>query len=79
MKLTQLMARERRVRYLHARDGNLWYQVVGTTFVFPIPFAQVGTATYPAEDNVGLYLTFIRPHYTALQAEGAEIRELEAA
>lgn len=59
----------RQVRFLRYRAGNLWY-VTETGFEFPVPIADIGEATFLAEDKATLFVRYIRKHL-ALSAERA--------
>jgi hypothetical protein len=44
---------------VHCRDGAVWYRT-GCGFEFPVPFAEIGTATFYAEDRAPLFIRYIR-------------------
>jgi hypothetical protein len=57
----------RRVRFVRANAGNLWY-VTELGFEFPVPFEDMGNATFLAEDKAMLFMRYIRKHSQAIEA-----------
>lgn len=47
------------VRFLYAENGALWY-VTESGVKFPVPFSEVGTATFQAEDKGIFFMRWIR-------------------
>ncbi len=54
------LVKGKRVRFEYYRDGNLWYDVVGEDFLFPVPIDDVGTAMFKREDKAILFMRYIR-------------------
>ncbi len=59
------------VRFVHYFDGDLWYEVVGQDFQFPVPLEDTGTATFLAEDKAILFMRYIRKHIGTLNDVGS--------
>lgn len=55
------LVKDRLVRFKYFRGRELWYEVLGTNFTFPVPIDDVGTAVMPFEDKAILYMRWIRP------------------
>lgn len=49
----------RRVRFIHYKDGQLWYE---TEFqeTFPVPITDLGSATAYAEDKALMFMRYMR-------------------
>ena len=57
----------RMVRFVRYRAGMLWY-ATESGFEFPVPIADVGEATFLAQDKATLFMRYIRRHLDLLQA-----------
>lgn len=57
------------VRFVFFRDGELWYEVVGTDFQFPISGDDLKGATFKAEDKAILFMRWIRRYIKMLELE----------
>jgi hypothetical protein len=53
------------VKFIFYRDSNLWYKTE-CGFEFPVPIADVGTATFLAEDKAMLFMRYIRQHISLI-------------
>lgn len=53
------VSENRRVRFVHFHDGNLWY-VTEFQELFPVPVSDLGTATAHAEDKALLFMRYMR-------------------
>ena len=58
-----------RVRFAFYRKGELWYEVVGTKFLFPVPIDDTGDASFLAEDKGILFMRYIRKYLESLAEE----------
>lgn len=58
-KITYLV-KDTTVKFLYYRKGELWYEVVGKNFVFPVPIDDTGDGTFNAEDKGMLFMRYIR-------------------
>jgi hypothetical protein len=61
------IVKDNRVFFEYYRDGDFWYSVYmpPTVFevekyIFPVPIADIGTATMLAEDKAILFMRYIR-------------------
>ena len=63
--LKEMVRNNQKVRFSFYRDGSLWYETE-CGFRFPVPVAEVGTATFLAEDRAILFMRYIRKHLTSL-------------
>lgn len=54
-----------RVKFEYYRDSALWYRTE-TDFLFPVPIADIGNATFAAEDKGLLFMRYIKKHMAAL-------------
>jgi hypothetical protein len=59
MKRIYDMVNGKTVKFVHCRDGALWYRTE-CGFEFPVPFAEIGSATFYAEDRAPLFIRYIR-------------------
>ena len=57
-----------RVKFIYYYDSELWYEVVGKDFKFPVPIKDVGTATFLDEDKGILFMRYIRKHIKNLES-----------
>lgn len=55
------MVKNKKVRFQYYREGELWY-VTEDGFAFPVPTADIGNATFFAEDKALLFMRYIRKH-----------------
>jgi hypothetical protein len=65
-----------RVHFAFYRDGELWYRTDVGVFEFPVPVADVGTATFLAEDKGMFFMRWMRKHIAKLEgfrAQGNEV------
>lgn len=51
----------KQVRFSFYRGNELWY-VTECGFEFPVPIADVGDATFLAQDKALLFMRYIRKH-----------------
>lgn len=58
--------------FVRARAGNLWYRTA-LGFEFPVPFADLGDATFEAEIKGMLLMRYIRKHAEALKTARKEV------
>jgi hypothetical protein len=63
------LVKDHRVKFQFYRAGELWYSVVDTNFLFPVPISDVGDATFLSEDKAILFMRYIRPYLEKLQSE----------
>ena len=63
--LKEMVKNDQKVRFSFYRDGSLWYETE-CGFRFPVPAADVGTATFLAEDRAILFMRYIRKHLASL-------------
>lgn len=61
MKLIDLV-KGNRVRFSFYRKGELWYEVVGKEFVFPVPIDDCGDGTFLNEDKSEVFMRYIRKY-----------------
>jgi hypothetical protein len=58
MKITELV-KNKTAHFVHYRDGHFIYQTEDG-FQFPVPLADIGTATLLAEDKALFFMRWIR-------------------
>lgn len=61
----------KRVKFTHFRHNELWYETE-CGFQFAVPVADIGDATFLAEDKAMLFMRYIRKQISANQAGMAE-------
>lgn len=64
------MVKDRRVKFVSYRKGNLWYKIEGLDFEFPVPVSDAGDAEFKSEDKAMLYMRYIRKHKEMLEKGG---------
>ena len=64
--LTEMVRPPKRVRFIHYRDSELWYETE-CGFEFPVPISEAGTATFHAEDKAILFMRYIRKQMLQLE------------
>ncbi len=59
MSLKDMVSGDKQVTFVRYRDGDLWY---GTEdgFEFPVPVADIGSATFLARDKALLFMRYMR-------------------
>lgn len=66
MTITNLV-KNKTVRFVHYRDGRFIYQTEDG-FQFPVPLADIGTATLLAEDKALFFMRWIRRHLETMDS-----------
>lgn len=61
----------KQVTFVHFKEGELWYRTEDG-FEFPVPVADVGTATMLAKDKALLFMRYIRKHVDMLSHARAD-------
>lgn len=64
LSLTE-MVKDKIVEFNYYRDGELWYTTFDG-FLFPVPIADAGGATFKAEDKAIYFMRFIRKQADAV-------------
>ncbi len=67
MRNIKVMVKDKVVRFRFYREGELFYETE-CGFVFPVPLADVGNATFLAEDKALLFMRYIRRYLADLDA-----------
>jgi hypothetical protein len=65
MDIKSLYQTQERVQFQYFRDGEFWYKTE-SGFAFPVPLADLGSATLNAEDKATLFVRYIRKHLDTL-------------
>jgi hypothetical protein len=60
-----------KVRFRFYRDANLYYETENG-ILFPVPVADIGTATFLAEDKAILFMRYIRQFIAACEKAKAD-------
>ena len=69
MNITELV-KNKKARFLHYREGHFIY-TTDDGFQFPVPLADIGSATLQAEDKALFFMRWIRRHLETMKpAEG---------
>lgn len=55
------------VVFQHYKDGSLWYKTEYTHLTFPVPVADIGTATFLLTDKGILFMRYIRKYLQSLK------------
>ena len=55
------------VKFTYYRAGNLYYEVEGKDFEFPVPIEDTGEASFPATEKAMLFMRYIRKHLETLK------------
>jgi len=66
LDIKAMVTGNKQVTFMYYRDGDLWYRHENG-FEFPVPIADVGTATMLASDKAMLFMRYIRKHATMLE------------
>jgi len=61
------LIKDKKVKFSHYKEQELWYFVDGTDFKFPVSTDDVGNATFLAEDKAILFMRWIRKHLEGIQ------------
>lgn len=62
MKDLKDLVKDTKVKFNFYRKGELWYEVIGKNFEFPVPIEDTGDAVFKAEDKGLLFMRYIRKH-----------------
>jgi hypothetical protein len=63
------LVKDKRVRFLYYRSKELWYEVIGTDFRFPVPIDDTGDGTFLPEDKAMIFMRYIRKQLQELEHE----------
>lgn len=66
MNLTEIV-KNKKARFVQYREGNFIYETEDG-FQFPVPLAEVGSASMLAEDRALFFMRWIRRHLAAMEA-----------
>lgn len=70
------MVKDKKVRFLYYREGELWY-TTECGFEFPVSINDVGQASMNAEDKALLYMRWIRKHIATVEGWEQERQNME--
>lgn len=73
MSNIKTMVKDKMVRFKFYREGELFYETE-CGFVFPVPLADVGNATFLSEDKALLFMHYIRKHLACVDTAREESR-----
>tara|TARA_B100001105_G_scaffold101105_1_gene81032 strand:+ start:2527 stop:2760 length:234 start_codon:yes stop_codon:yes gene_type:complete len=65
LSVKDMVKDNKQVTFVHFKEGELWYRT-DDGFEFPVPVADVGTATMLAKDKALLFMRYIRKHVDML-------------
>ena len=65
--LKEMVSGDKLVNFVYYRDSSLWYKTEDG-FVFPVPIADIGTATFLAQDRAMLFMRYIRKQLDLLNS-----------
>ena len=54
------LVKDTTVKFLYFRHKELWYEVVGKGFRFPVPVDDTGDGTFLPEDKAMIFMRYIR-------------------
>ena len=57
----------REVSFSHYLKGELWYNVEGLDFEFPVPVDDTGDARFMNKDKASLFMRYIRKHLKTIE------------
>jgi hypothetical protein len=70
MSITDMVRDNAKVGFEYFRDNKLWYKTEVGGFIFPVPVADIGNATFLKEDKAMLFMRYIRKYQDAIAQEG---------
>jgi len=70
MSITDMVRDNAKVCFEYFRDDQLWYKTEVGGFLFPVPVADIGTATFLKADKAMLFMRYIRKYQEAIAQEG---------
>lgn len=70
MELKQLI--KGNVEFQFYRDSQLWYKTEQGNFLFPVPIADIGNATFGRVEKGLLMMRYIRKYISALEKQACE-------
>jgi hypothetical protein len=68
MNIKEMVGKNKTVKFVRYREGEFIY-VTECGFEFPVPIADIGTATLLAQDKAILFLRYIRKHVETKEIE----------
>jgi hypothetical protein len=61
------LVKNKTVKFIMYRKQELWYEVEGTNFVFPVPIADTGDGTFLNSDKAMIFMRYIRKQLEAVE------------
>lgn len=61
------LVKDKRVYFSYYRAGELWYET-SDGFLFPVPIADIGDATFSHQDKAILFMRYIRKYLETLRS-----------
>lgn len=65
------LVKDTTARFSFYRAGNLYYEIVGKGFEFPVPISDVGDASFNVEEKGLLMMRYIRKHLQTIERCGS--------
>jgi hypothetical protein len=66
------LVKDKKVKFLYYRSKELWYEVEGTNFRFPVDVNDTGEAQFLPEDKAIIFMRYIRKQLEAQKQESSE-------
>jgi hypothetical protein len=77
LSVKEMVQNNKQVSFVRYKEGELWYRTEDG-FEFPVPIADVGSATLLASDKALLFMRYIRQHAHMLEKARADAHEPES-
>ena len=61
------LVKDTRVKFLYYRSSELWYEIEGKNFRFPVPIGDTGDATFLPEDKALIFMRYVRKQLEELK------------
>ena len=61
------LVKDTRVKFLYYRSSELWYEIEGKNFRFPVDIHDTGDATFLPEDKALIFMRYIRKQLEELK------------
>lgn len=69
LSIKEMVKDSAKVTFEYYRAGELWYKTEKGDFLFPVPVADAGNATFLNEDKAMLFMRYIRKYQESMKEE----------
>lgn len=61
------LVKDTKVKFVYYKERNLYYEVVGKKFMFPVPIEDTGDASFLNEDKGMFFMRYIKKYLKEIE------------